>query len=64
MMLPLSLSMALIILLLTSLIPQESNPRVLLDQLPPPKSKHCVVPESKILNRVWSLSAEPAVSFI
>lgn len=63
MMLPLCLSMALIILLITSLIPQESNPGVFLDHLPPPKPNHCVVPESKILNRMWSLSAEQAVTW-
>lgn len=30
----------------------------------PPKPNHCVVPESKILNRMWSLSAELASDMV
>lgn len=33
-----------------------------MNQLPYPKPDNCVVPESKILNRMWSLGAEMTVT--
>lgn len=61
MMLPLCLIMVLITLLITSLIPSNSS-QCPLDHLPHSECSSCVVPESKILSRMWSLSAGMAVT--